>query len=82
MKRELKYVKVKKSQSTVDVDILEKTTEDFDYQRLETESDAEGLIEEILEAKQLLETCDALTENLQDTAETEENSSQLPRGRD
>jgi hypothetical protein len=75
MKRELKYVHVKKSGSNTEISVLEKTEEDFDYRQLETTSTAEGLIEEIQEAQQLMKACGQLSGELE-TSEKEENQSQ------
>lgn len=80
MKRELKYVHVKKSGSNTEISVLEKTEEDFDYRQLETTSTAEGLIEEIQEAQQLMEACGQLSGELETSEEEEdqERASQLP----
>jgi len=75
MKRELKYVHVKKSGSNTEISVLEKTEEDFDYRQLETTSTAEGLIEEIQEAQQLMKACGQLSGELE-TSEKEEKQSQ------
>lgn len=75
MKRELKYVHVKKSGSNTEISVLEKTEEDFDYRQLETTSTAEGLIEEIQEAQQLMKACGQLSGELE-TSEKEEDQSQ------
>ncbi|SNR69337.1 hypothetical protein [Halorubrum vacuolatum] len=72
MKRELKYVHVKKTGSSTEINILEKTEEDFDYKQLETESNAEGLLGEILEAQQLMQACGQLSGELE-TSEKEED---------
>jgi hypothetical protein len=80
MKRELKYVHVKKSGSNTEIDILEKTEEDLDYQHLESESNAEGLLEEIQEAQQLMQACGQLSGELQleEKEEKDRRESQLP----
>lgn len=72
MKRELKYVHVKKTGSSTEINILEKTEEDFDYKQLETQSNAEGLLGEILEAQQLMHACGKLSGELE-TSEKEED---------
>ncbi len=72
MKRELKYVHVKKTGSSTEINILEKTEEDFDYKQLETQSNAEGLVEEIQEAQQLMQACGQLSGELE-TGEEEED---------
>ena len=81
MKRELTYVQVKKSGSSTEISVLEKTEEDFDFKQLETRSTAEGLIEEIREAQQLMKACGQLSGELETSEEEEENqgrASQLP----
>ena len=80
MKRELTYVHVKKSGSETEISMLEKTEEDFDYKQLETTSTAEGLIEEIQEAQQLMQACNQLSGELEtsDKQEEERQASQLP----
>jgi CHASE3 domain sensor protein len=80
MKRELTYVHVKKSGSETEISMLEKTEEDFDYKQLETTSTAEGLIEEIQEAKQLMNACNQLSGELETSDEEKEQrqASQLP----
>ena len=79
MKRELKYVHVKKTGSSTEINILEKTEEDFDYKQLETESSAEGLVEEIQEAQQLMQACGQLSGELETGEEQEDRREpQLP----
>jgi len=79
MKRELTYVHVKKSGSETEISMLEKTEEDFDYKQLETQSTAEGLIEEIQEAQQLMQACNQLSGELETSdKEDERQASQLP----
>jgi CHASE3 domain sensor protein len=79
MKRELTYVHVKKSGSETEISMLEKTEEDFDYKQLETTSTAEGLIEEIQEAQQLMQACNQLSGELETSEkEDERQASQLP----
>ena len=78
MKRELTYVHIKKSQSTTDVSVLKKTEDDFDYKQLETQSTAEGLIEEIQEAQQLMQACNQLSGELETSQKEEEESRRLP----
>ena len=79
MKRELKYVHVKKTGSSTEINILEKTEEEFDYKQLETQSSAEGLVQEIQEAQQLMQACGQLSGELE-TSEKEEDrrEPQLP----
>lgn len=80
MKRELTYVHVKKSGSETEISMLEKTEEDFDYKQLETTSTAEGLIEEIQEAQQLMNACNQLSGELETNEEDEKQkqASKLP----
>lgn len=81
MKRELTYVQVRKTGSSTEISVLEKTEEDFDFKQLETTSTAEGLIEEIQEAQQLMEACGQLSGELETSEKEEENqerASQLP----
>ena len=79
MKRELKYVHVKKTGSSTEINILEKKEEEFDYKQLETQSSAEGLVQEIQEAQQLMQACGQLSGELE-TSEKEEDrrEPQLP----
>ena len=79
MKRELKYVHVKKTGSSTEINILEKTEEELDYKQLETQSSAEGLVQEIQEAQQLMQACGQLSGELE-TSEKEEDrrEPQLP----
>lgn len=79
MKRELKYVHIKKSRSNTEISVLEKTEEDLDYKHLEKNSDADELIGEIAEAQQLLKACEALSGELQAPEKEErEGSTRLP----
>jgi len=79
MKRELTYVHVKKSGSSTEISVLEKTEEDFDFKQLETRSTAEGLIEEIQEAQQLMKACGQLSGELETCEEEEEDQRRVSR---
>ena len=79
MKRELTYVQVKKTGASTEISVLEKTEEDFDFKQLETRSSAEGLIEEIQEAQQLMKACGQLSGELETSEEEEENQGRASR---